>query len=590
MSAAREGRSGRDRNPMIQGRQARTTERLVVCALLAGSLLTCHEPRPVELVLRNATIVDVEGGEAVTGRAVLVSDGLVHGVVDEARLSTYRSEMTIDCGGGYLIPALADAHVHLGSAAELRSYLRYGVGLVVNMSGGPMHLRWREEVAAGRLEGPQIVTVGPTLDGSPPTNPLFTTVEPESADEIVAWIAERGYDAVKVYQQMDAPTLAAVVEAASSRGMIVTGHVSRPIGIAGALDAGLRYVAHGEELAFEAFDEQSRTFDRGGVAELAALIADRGVTVTPMIDYLASVPRQVLALEEYLGSDPMSLVPASTRLSFGSRQGWFSNRDEPEAFARQMEDVTGFVSALTAQLNARGVPLILGTDSGFGGAIPGLSAHLELQRLVEAGLSELDALRTATRDVGLYLQRIDPRRTPWGRIEPGFSADLLLLAEDPLEEISATLAIEGVLRAGRWLDAEELARLEAELRARQSALIDHARAFESALVAGDPDAARAAAESRPAELKDEPLISADNCIFLGYSHYYGGRRELAGRLYEICAEMHPESSPLWVHIARAREAGGDKAAAIDAFRSAVDLNPWYGAPGAAIRSLEEAPE
>ena len=572
---------------MLEGRLGWTAGRFASCALVTSCLLACHPPSQIDLVLRNAAIVDVERGEAVVGRAVLVNQGLVHGVVPEARLSEYRAATTIDCGGGYLIPALADAHVHLGSAAELRNYLLYGVGLVFNMSGGPMHLDLREAVAAGRVEGPEIVTVGPTLDGGEPTNPLFTSVDPESAAEVVGWIADQDYDAVKVYQQMDAPTLSAVVEAATSRGMVVTGHVSRLAGIEGALDAGLRYVAHGEELAFEAFDEASRTFDRDGIAELAAELSRRGVTVTPMIDYLASVPPQVLALDGYLASAPMALLPASTRLSFGPRQGWFSNRDEPAAFARQMEDAAGFVAELTRELHARGVPLILGTDAGFGGAIPGYGVHLELQRLVEAGLSELEALRTATRNVGLYLRRIDPRRTPWGRIEPGFGADLLLLRDDPLEEISATLGIEGVLRAGRWHGAEDLARLEEELRARQTALIASARAFESALVDGDVEAARAAVDSRPAELAGEPLISDANCIFLGYRHYYGGRRELAGRLYEICAEMHPESSPLWVHVARARQAGGDRQGAVDAWRRALDLNPWYEAPGEAIQSLEE---
>lgn len=90
----------------------------------------------------------------------------------------------------------------------------------------------------------------------------------------------------------------------------------------------------------------------------------------------------------------------------------------------------------------------------------------------------------------------------------------------------------------------------------------------------------------PPELRDEPLIAPDSCIFLGYRYYYGDQRERAGKLYEICAEMHPRMAPLWVHIARAREASGDLEGAIDAYRRALAANPWFGWPAAEIRRLE----
>lgn len=165
------------------------------------------------------------------------------------------------------------------------------------------------------------------------------------------------------------------------------------------------------------------------------------------------------------------------------------------------------------------------------------------------------------------------------------SADLLLLRANPLANISATEKIDGVVLAGRWHGPEELARLDGELRGRQAALLAPARAFEEALVGGDVEAARRALDSRPPGLESEPLVSADNCIFLGYRHYYGGRRELAGRLYELCARVHSQSAPLWVHIARARESGGDVEGAIDAYEKAQAANPWYGQPGEAIRRL-----
>jgi len=570
---------------MRRNRQLITARDLALWVVTVAVFSGCAHRESVDLVIRNATIIDVENGDVISDHLVVINDGLVTHIVPDEHAAHFEAATAIDGGGGFLIPALADAHVHILDASELRNYLRYGVGLVVNMSGGPMHLDLRQAVREKRREGPTIITVGPTLDGSPPTNPIFTSVTPETASEIVAWIADEGYDAIKIYQQVDATTLSAIIDAAQSKGLITTGHVSRVTGIRGALDAGLRYVAHGEELSFESFDEESRRYDRADIPDLATFVARQGVTVTPMISYLENVPQQVLALDDYLGSDPMSLVPASMRLSFGSRQGWFSNRDEPVQFAEQMADVAGFVSELTAALNDRGVPLVLGTDAGFGGAIPGYSVHQELESLVRAGLSELEALQTATRNVGRYLQQIDGDRAPWGRIEQGFRADLVLLRENPIEDIAATLSIEGMSMGGRWYGPSDLLKLDAELRDRQSASLARAEAFEESIVSGDVESALALVDSLQLDGNDASLISPDNCIFLGYRHYYGGQRELAGDLYEICARMHPDSAALWLHIARARETSGDTEAAIDAYTRASDKNPWFGQPAEAIQRL-----
>jgi imidazolonepropionase-like amidohydrolase len=558
--------------------------------MAAVMLLSCGRPEPADLVIRHATIVDIATGELKGDQAVVVRDGLIAAVIPAERASAYHGTAEVDADGRFLMPALADAHVHLQNASELELYLRYGVGLIVNMAGSPMHLDLREAIEEGRRVGPRIITAGPTLDGPEPTNPLFTSVTWETAEEVVAWIADRGYDVVKVYQQLDAGTLETIVRAADSRGLVTTGHVSRSLGARGVLDAGLRYVAHGEELAFESFDEETRGHDRSRIPELTDLLAQRGVTVTPMINYLEQVPDQVLALDEYLGSAPMSLVPAGMKLSFGPRQGWFSSRDEPEAFADQMADAADFVAELTAALNARDVRLILGTDAGFGGAIPGYAVHRELESLVAAGLSELEALRTATLDVGRFVQEIDPDRAPWGRIEPGFSADLLLLARDPLSEISATREIEGVALAGRWYSRGDLARIEERLQARQQSLLPLAQSFEDAIARGDVAAAGEALDSALPDLDGDTLVSASNCIFLGYRFFYGGQRGLAGQIYEICAEMHPDSAPLWWHIGQAREDSGAIDGAIHAYSSALEANPWYRQPAEAMRRLEEGPD
>ncbi|MEM9385995.1 MAG: amidohydrolase family protein [Pseudomonadota bacterium] len=555
-------------------------------ALASFCLNPSSGPIDVELVVENVAIVDVRSGKHIEHHVLVVDDGVILDVVPEASAASYVAERIIDGAGGYLIPALGDVHVHLQSYAELKSYLRYGVTAVFNMSGRPEHLRMKASTSRGDVLGPRIFSVGPTLDGLEPTNPLFTAVTPDTADEIVAWIQAQGYDAIKVYQRIEQDALAAVVSSATARGMITTGHVSRLAGIDGSLAAGLRYIAHGEELAFPYYDSESRGYVPMGLPALARLLRVAGATVTPMVDYLESIPPQVLDLDGYLDQAPMQLVPAAVKLSWGERQGYYSNRRNPVQYVAQVRALAGFVGALTHVLQDEGVPLLLGTDASFGGAIPGYSVHQELLSLVRVGLTPLQALQAATINVGVYLNDSGVLDVAWGEIKAGYAADFVLLRRDPLADISATQDIAGVAKAGAWLGQLELANIESALRVEQDELYDKTHAVEAHIAEGDAAALRALVDAYRAPGVVDPLIHPDNCIFLGYRHYYGGRRALAGELYESCALMSPRHAPLWIHVARAREASGDEAGALEAYQTAESLNPWYGRPRQAVNRLE----
>ena len=209
-------------------------------------------------------------------------------------------------------------------------------------------------------------------------------------------------------------------------------------------------------------------------------------------------------------------------------------------------------------------------------ALGGLSNQEKAKRAIYYGIIYISlVLIFCCARVLMPGMEIDPDRTPWGRVESGYSADLLLVARNPLSEISATEEIEGVALAGRWYSREDLLQLEQRLRDQQGSLLPLAQLFEDAVTAGDVAAAREAVDAASPDLGDDTLISDSNCIFLGYRFYYGGQRDLAGRLYEVCAEMHPESAPLWWHIGQAREDGDFIEGAIQAYSRALEISPWY---------------
>ncbi len=103
-------------------------------------------------------------------------------------------------------------------------------------------------------------------------------------------------------------------------------------------------------------------------------------------------------------------------------------------------------------MHGAGVPIAAGTDTPIGFAAPGYSLHTELEMLVRAGLSPIEALRSAT----LRPAEFFGLEGEMGTIEPGLLADLVLLAENPLEDIGNTRSVQAVVTRGRLLDRTEL--------------------------------------------------------------------------------------------------------------------------------------
>ncbi len=127
---------------------------------------------------------------------------------------------------------------------------------------------------------------------------------------------------------------------------------------------------------------------------------------------------------------------------------------------KDIDNQVEFDRELVARLNARGVPLLAGTDAGVEGLFPDMAMHVELRELVAAGLNPADALRSATSTPGWFFRKYVPRSRDIGRIEEGFVADLILLDADPLADINNALRLRGTMARGVWhtLDALNRAR------------------------------------------------------------------------------------------------------------------------------------
>ena len=433
---------------------------------------------PVTAIV-NVNVVPMESERVLDAHTVLVAGDEVVAVGPAASLEVPAGADIIDGRGRYLMPGLIDAHVHLRSEGELLSYLRWGVTSIVNLSGStadaPDPLEVRRRLEAGELPGPALYTSGPSMDGDPPifapVSEVVTT--PGEARRAVARHVDRGYDFIKLYNNLEPAVVRAAIEAADARDRVVFGHIPREGGreraLERALDAGLDVISHAEEYFFtHAYEGVDSLLDAGavpyrdpaGLSEMVRLTLEADAAVIPNLSFVEMTRRQLEDLESVLGD------PEVRYLSEEVEEVWHrynpTTRSDLGRFARRGRAKQQFVRQLTRALAEAGVPLLLGTDASLPGLFPGRSAHLELAELVTAGLSPYQALATATRTPGAFIARHAPGAPRFGTITAGSRADLVLVTGNPLQDVANAAAIDGVMARGQWYSPVDLDRLREE--------------------------------------------------------------------------------------------------------------------------------
>jgi len=369
--------------------------------------------------ITDVTLVPLDRERVLPHRTVLVRDGRIVEIGAAGRVALPPGVTRIDGRGKYLIPGLADLHVHLFDSNDLLLYLANGVTTIRNLGGygaADSILELRRQVAGGERPGPTIYTSGNWLDGDPPVRRINTVLRtPVEARAEVERQARAGYDFVKVYATLAPDVYREITDAARDTGIPVTGHIPGPVGLEGVLRGGQVAVDHAGQLA-----------GLGEAGRLAARLREGGLSVTTTLVML--------------------------RLSL-------SMRGAPERVYPRSEE-------LMRALDAAGVPLLLGTDAGLWGNVPGFSALEELRLLVESGLTPFRALRAATVAPAEFLNRHVRGADQPGVIAEGGRADLVLLEGNPLEDIAHVQRRAGVMVRGEWFPAERLEALLGTLEVR----------------------------------------------------------------------------------------------------------------------------
>lgn len=449
--------------------------RHLVGLVLLGSLATSctRDGVPGTLAIVNVAVVDVDSGVVRPNMTILVdADTIVSmGPADDVRVAASMEH--VDGTGQYLIPGLWDMHTHAhrnGRAVwHYPQYLLHGVTGIRDLgtfddSAAAARARWRVDADA-----PTVWWGSPPLDGVPAVLsfgvPLTTGAEARAAAKRYA---DAGARFLKVYDRLSRDVYMDLAASARELGIPLEGHVPLVLSPLEAVAAGQRTIEHltlvlesciPGTLAWVAADTTRDAMGLLADGRLAASLdrydaAACGQLFARFKDAQAwQVPTLVQMRGAYYVSDSaFAADPRLANVPRATREGWMAYRAEaaPSTLAAGAA-VFRRQHALVGEMYRAGVPILAGTDaSDEPWVFPGASLHDELALFVEAGLTPIDALRTATRNPARYRGEAGPL------LAPGRRADVVLLRGDPTRDIQHVRDIAAVILRGRRVDLAAL--------------------------------------------------------------------------------------------------------------------------------------
>lgn len=430
--------------------------------------------------ITNTSVLSPDGETMLPNRTVIVDDGKIISVAVDAAIPTNAT--VIDGHEKYVIPGLVDSHVHLHrSPNDLLLYVANGVTHIRELGGFAERLELREEIAKGRV-GPRMFVTSPPINTKGFLEGIAfefftfhkTVRSVEQAENMVRKFVEQGYDGIKTYH-LDMPSYRAVNKLAAELGTPTVGHFPLTFELSELKVTQQRELAHLEEIVsvlireFGSINEQgSDAFYAHVEARSDEIIDDllaKNISVNSVLLYMENIHDQFSDLESKLKTVPIeyanpALVEGSTVVP-GHKIGWLPGYNQFEAVNDPSEDEykkndtywTAREAAHHILLKAmvrRGVKMVAGTDSGGFVIVPGFALHKELKSLNLGGMSPAKTLATATKNPAELMD------SNAGKIDVGRRADLLILDENPLIDISNTRSINAVILNGRVFERDRL--------------------------------------------------------------------------------------------------------------------------------------
>jgi imidazolonepropionase-like amidohydrolase len=463
-----------------------------------GAIPDCGDSIARITAFTNVNLVPMTDEIILENQTVLIDGTKIADVGPSNEIVIPECATVVDGTGAYLMPGLADMHVHIYEESRdeypispLNLYIAKGVTTIRDCGTAPLSasdtfvLEWRDEIMGGETLGPIIYSSGRTIH-APVSEP----------GRIVRERQANGFDFVKLYMELSVEEFDKAQAAAGELGMYTVGHIPYQVGFDKAIAAGLDEIAHLEELSFElvwlnqrpthtlSMDEwlnslvgeifDAYEYERGSdyafdpdkfnriqgrrLDKIIGALKDNDIPIGTTLATYEVVDQKLFEPESFLKRAESAYLPAELIASvlngqdrhqlllqaLGENQAaWFWKRDL---------DIY-----ILQKLHKAGVLLVSGTDAGSSsiGVVEGFATHDDLRILTDFGFTPYEALQTATVNAAYVVEKMTGIGN-FGTLEVGKRADLVLLGSNPLNDINNTQDLLGVMSMGRWYPGKVL--------------------------------------------------------------------------------------------------------------------------------------
>lgn len=423
-----------------------------LASLALSSVCAASEPKITAFT--HVNVIPMDRDRVLTDQTVLIDDGVIAAIGREVRVPS--GARVIDGEGKFLSPGLADMHTHSDTREDMKVYLANGVTTLLNLGGASSDFidQLMPLLNRGERPGPHVYAAL-RIDGTPQYG-QFIVKTPQEARWTVRLAKTNGYRFIKVYNNLSPAAFAAASDEARKQGIGLAGHHLEAVPFEREVEGGHFLVAHLEEVMYGLFKSP----------ENDPLVAPPDSTITKAVDLLkrnhAFVVADLVTFETiaeqwgrpdvvagYFARPAAAYVPPQWRL--------YWRREDYDKRKGSLGPRALFIARLAKALVDAGVPIVSGTDAPtIPGIVPGVSLHDNLDRLVAAGLTRFQAMSTATRVPGEFIDQSIGDTPRFGEVRPGYRADLILSDSNPLDDLGTLRRPVGVMSHGRWYDRKEL--------------------------------------------------------------------------------------------------------------------------------------
>ena len=441
------------------------------------------------IVLRHVRVIDGTGAPAIENTDLILHNGKIDSIGPSAKIENLPSAIILDLTGRTVFPGLVGMHDHMYNIARPNldaqghsepplivpelpfssPHLYLGAGVTTLRTTGSVEpytdLNLRHEIDNGLIPGPHLDVTGPYLEGvGSPFMQMHQLRDADDARSTVDFWARQGVTSFKAYMYITRAELKAAIDEAHKHGLKLTGHLCS-VTYPEAAELGIDNLEHGFFVNTQLDpgktpDDCPRAAGNPTLAKMTAGSPEAKALIALLIAHHVAVTSTLPVFESYDPSHVHLQPRVLDTMSAPTRTAYLYTRNlelmraaaNPEAAAQHAQLFRNGM-ALEREFVAAGGLLLAGPDpTGDGGVLPGFGDQREVELLVEAGFTPLEAIHIATFNGATYMGKA----ATIGSIAPGKDADLVVVNGDPSKHIDDIENTEIIFKDGVGYDSKKL--------------------------------------------------------------------------------------------------------------------------------------